>query len=77
MKTKLRLCRYPANGFGEKANKYYLLDQFGHIFEIENEYFPSSGESTSTVTIYDRLYQAINMSDLLEYSLADFNITTW
>ena len=38
MTTKLRLCRYPDNGFGEKNNKFYLLDVFGNVFNIKEEY---------------------------------------
>lgn len=33
-----KLCRYPDNGFGEKNNQFYLMNQLGQRFDFTNEY---------------------------------------
>lgn len=38
MATNYRLCKYPANGFGNKNGLSYLMNEFGEKFEFKNEY---------------------------------------
>lgn len=77
MTTKLRLCRYPDNGFGEKNNKFYLLDVFGNVFNIKEEYSHNMGEDVVEVEIYGKLYQSDTRQNLINFALADFKITKW
>ena len=35
---KLKKCKYPKNGFGGKSGMMYLLDQFGNIYDLKDEY---------------------------------------
>ena len=47
------LCQYPKNGFGGKCGKYYLLDMYGNMYDIENEYDKVLGEMELVVRIND------------------------
>ena len=53
MKRKFMLCQYPKNGFGGKCGKYYLLDMYGNMYDIENEYDKVLGEMELVVRIND------------------------
>lgn len=50
------LCRYPNNGFGEKNGMFYLLDVFGHKYDIENEYDKTLDEMNKVVRLGEGVY---------------------
>lgn len=50
---KYMLCRYPDNGFGSKSGSFYLLDVFGHRYDIEDEYDKTLDEMNKVVTLND------------------------
>lgn len=70
MKTrKFMLCQYPGNGFGSKNNQFYLLNQFGVKFDIENEYDNALEEMKKVVRLGDSPYDgycAATIDELIE-----------
>lgn len=70
MKTrKFMLCQYPGNGFGDKNNQFYLMNQFGTKFDIVNEYDCDLQQMSKVVRIdydsYDDFY-ADTLDDLIK-----------
>lgn len=63
---KFMLCQYPAQGFGGKSGQYYLMDQFGNKFEIENEYDKTLAEINKVVRLGDGVYDVYCGSSLDE-----------
>ena len=71
------LCQYPKNGFGGKCGKYYLLDMYGNMYDIENEYDKVLGEMELVVRINDSpngIFYGKDMKDLIETS--ELNLDT-
>ena len=52
---KFMLCQYPSQGFGGKCGKFYLLNQFGTRFDIEDEYDKQLDEMNKVVRIDDSM----------------------
>lgn len=63
----LKLCRWPLIGFGKDAGKPYLLDIFGKIYRITNEYDEHIQESYLSVELRRGVYyNGTDLEDLLE-----------
>lgn len=74
---KLRKCKYPENGFGGKAGKPYLIDQFGNIFEFEHYYDKINNEMMLKIEIYGKEYYGDSISDIIEDLGSMYKITNW
>ena len=83
MKTrKFMLCQYPGNGFGSKNNQYYLLDVFGNMYDIEDEYDKTLKEMNKVVRLGDDPYDVYCESTMKELISAieeryDTKIVRW
>ena len=66
MKKSYKLCRYPKDGFGSKGGTFYLLDQFGNRFEIQDEMDPILNERFYTIDLDGRTFWGNDIADLVD-----------
>ena len=79
MTTSYKLCKYPSNGFGSKNNQFYLINQFGHIFEFISEYDRELDERFWSIEIpgYGQFNGATVREIVDTMILHDIKITRW
>ena len=78
MKKSYKLCRYPNDGFGDKKGKFYLLDQFGNRFEIQDELDPVLNERFYTIDLDGRTFWGNDIADLVDRIRDCFiKVTKW
>lgn len=78
MKKSYKLCRYLGNGFGSKNGTFYLLDQFGNRFEIQDELDPVLNERFYTIDLDGRTFWGKDITDLVEKIRDCFiKVTKW
>ena len=76
---KFMLCKYPAQGFGEKSGKFYLLDVFGNRYDITDEYDKTMRQMNKCVTINDEMFCENTLQELVEILQVRYNtdIENW
>lgn len=79
MTTSYKLCKYPSNGYGSKNNQFYLINQFGHIFEFTSEYDRELDEKFWSIEIpgYGQFNGATVREIVDTMKLYDIKITRW
>lgn len=82
---KLHYTQYPANGFGKKCGKYYLIDAFGNTFDIVEDYddvldelFYRVNDPKRILPNSSELYAETPMKVIEKMNELDwFNVTIW
>ena len=64
-KQKYMLCKYPENGFGNKANNYYLLDEYGTRYDFKDEYDRVLEEMIVVINIPNYCLSGASVSELV------------
>lgn len=59
------LCKYPANGFGSKASKYYLLSELGTRYDFEDVYDRALEEMIVVINIPNYCLSGASVSELV------------
>lgn len=70
----LRINRYPKNGFGDKSGQFYLINEFGHIFDIHNIYVKFDDSMIVRVNYYNRIIYADDIEQLIKVFDTELNI---
>ena len=63
---RFMLCQYPAQGFGGKSGKFYLLDVFGNKYDITDEYDILIEEMYKMVKIGKNIFHAVTIDALIK-----------
>lgn len=71
---KLKINQYPKQGFGGKAGKFYLLNEFGTIYDIQDYYEKIDKKMVKMVEYGNHTIYGDDIDEIIEKFDIELNI---